>query len=96
MSQETLANRVGTTKNYISKLESGNRNPSIAILSKILDVLLEKSNPAKAFLEAVTNPKRQALLAQALAKLDTLSESEVQMVLDIVDVVKAQKAHLDS
>ena len=39
MTQESLAERVGTKKSNISRLESGRYNPSLAFLVKVADGL---------------------------------------------------------
>lgn len=39
MSQKDLANRVGTKQSAISRLESGNSNPSIQFLDKVAKAL---------------------------------------------------------
>jgi len=39
MTQEELANKIGTQKSNISRLENGNQNPSIDLLYKIANAL---------------------------------------------------------
>lgn len=39
MSQKTLAAKIGTTQSAISRLESGNANPSFTFLQKVADAL---------------------------------------------------------
>lgn len=42
LTQEDLAKRVGTTQSNISRLESGNYNPTIEFLEKVADSLGKK------------------------------------------------------
>ena len=39
MTQEELAKKIGTQKSNISRLESGNYNPTIELLSKVAEAL---------------------------------------------------------
>ena len=44
ITQEELAKRIGTQKSNISRLESGNYNPSLDLLIKIADALGKRLN----------------------------------------------------
>lgn len=44
ITQEELARRIGTQKSNISRLESGNYNPSLDLLIKIAEALGKKLN----------------------------------------------------
>src|SRR3972149_8277761 len=72
LTQEEIAVKVGVSKEFISMVESGKRNPSLAVLSKIASVL---SKEASYFM---ATKRKDFALALRTAQINEKDEEEIR------------------
>lgn len=88
ISQELLAERIGRSKDAVSRIERGSNLPNLITLLDIAAILdTSLSHLVDETLTAQKSEKREALIAQALAKLSQLKTGELEKAVRVLDAL---------
>tara|TARA_R110000787_G_scaffold67128_1_gene150413 strand:+ start:603 stop:914 length:312 start_codon:yes stop_codon:yes gene_type:complete len=83
LNQSTLAKRLGVSRSYISELESGNRTPSLDLLSRYAEVFNIPVSSLVFFAEALQDKEN---LSGRLEKAKGVIARKIIALLTILDV----------
>jgi transcriptional regulator with XRE-family HTH domain len=93
LSQEVLAERIGVTSNHLSRLERSRFQPSAEILKRLAQVLNVSTDYLLSEGDEPTTEVRieNQPLAERMKLLNTLDESEQQVVITLIDALLTKK-----
>lgn len=83
LNQSALAKKLGVSRSYISELESGNRTPSLDLLSRYADIFNVPISSLVFFAEALQDKEN---LSSRLEKAKGVIAKKVIALLTLVDV----------
>lgn len=82
LTQETLAEKLNLSQNYLGQVERGARSPSLSTLDRIAQVLKVEAHELFIPLGLVSNPPQHAK-RQLLKLLPRLSPNQLQVLADL-------------
>lgn len=87
LTQEALAEKIGTSIETVSRLERGVNLPSVITLSQIADVLGFDLKELFGFKESIEVSKKEKLIDELVLLLKTKSYKDIEMAYDVLKII---------